>query len=116
MKLIHYLNFKECIGRSTLLYGETDTRKTYYTAKFVQFLLTAKGIKPYEINILDFGPKLFKHYGIKIGGRVEDFYPQSLKCNNIEFLGEITPPRLRASNKEQLYNNACKNYEKTYFR
>ena len=113
MKFSENLDFNNFIGCHTLLYGETDTRKTYYTAKFVQFLLTVKNIAPNEISILDFGPKLFKHYGIKIGGRIEDFYPQSLKCNNIGFLGEIFPPRLRASNKKQLYDNACKNYEKT---
>ena len=113
MKFSENLDFNTFLGHHTLLYGETDTRKTYYTAKFVQFLLTVKNIAPNEISILDFGPKLFKYYGIKIGGRIEDFFPQSLKCNNIGFRGEIIPPRLRASNKEQLYNNACKNYERT---
>lgn len=107
------LDFNSFIGYHTLLYGETDTRKTYYTARFVQFLLSAKKIEPNEISIIDFGPILFKYYGIKIGGRIEDFYPQSLSCNNITFKGEIIPPRLSASNKEQLYNNICKNYEKT---
>jgi hypothetical protein len=113
MKFSENFDFSKFIGYHTLLYGETDTRKTYYTAKFVQFLLTVNNIEPNEISILDFGPKLFKHYGIKIGGRIEDFYPQSLKCNNIAFLGEIIPPRLTSSNKKQLYDNACKNYEKT---
>ena len=113
MKFSENLDLNNFIGYHTLLYGETDTGKTYYTARFVQFLLTVKNIKPNEISILDFGPKLFKHYGIKIGGRIEDFYPQSLKCNNIGFLGEIIPPRLTSSNKKQLYDKACKNYEKT---
>ena len=74
MKFSENLDFNNFLGCHTLLYGETDTRKTYYTAKFVQFLLTVKNIAPNEISILDFGPKLFKHYGIKIGGRIEDFY------------------------------------------
>lgn len=113
MKFNETIDYNNFLGHRTLLYGETNTRKTYYTARFVQFLLNVKNIAPNEICILDFGPKLFKFYGIKIGGRIEDFYPQSLKCNNIGFIGEIIPPRLRASNKEQLYDNACKNYEKT---
>jgi len=113
MKFSESLDLSNFLGYHTLLYGETDTRKTYYTARFVQFLLKVKDINPNEISILDFGPKLFKHYGIKIGGRIEDFYPQSLKCNIIGFLGEIIPPRLTSSNKKQFYENACKNYEKT---
>ena len=69
---------------------------------------------PKEISILDFAPKLFKYYGIKIGGRIEDFYPQSIRCNNIAFVGEIIPPRLTASNKKELYDKACKNYKNTH--
>ena len=75
MNFSEIFDFRNLIGHHTLLYGEIDTKKTYYTARFVQFLLTAKKIKPNEISILDFGPKLFKYYDIKIGGRIEDFYP-----------------------------------------
>ncbi|MFX1394491.1 MAG: hypothetical protein ACFFAH_13075 [Promethearchaeota archaeon] len=113
MKFRESLDFNEFIGHHTLLYGETDTKKTYYTARFVQFLLNVKKFNPKDISILDFAPKLFKYYGIRIGGKIEDYYPQSLKCNNITFKGEIIPPRLRASNKKELYDNACKNYKKT---
>lgn len=114
MKFRESLDFNEFIDHQTLLYGETDTKKTYYTAKFVQFLLKVKKSNPKDITILDFAPKLFKYYGIRIGGKIEDYFPQSLKCNNIVFKGEIIPPRLRASNKKELYNNTCKNYKKTH--
>ncbi len=114
MRFNENLDFNDFIGRNTILYGETNTKKTYYTAKFVQFLLQTKKFDPKEISILDFAPKLFKYYGIKIGGKIEDFYPQSIRCNNVTFVGEIIPPRLTASNKKDLYDNACKNYKKTY--
>ncbi len=108
------LDFNEFIGHQTILYGETNTKKTYYTARFVQFLLKIKKFNPKNISILDFAPKLFKYYDIKIGGKIDDFYPQSIKCNNITFEGEIIPPRLRASNKKELFENTCKNYKKTH--
>ena len=113
MKLINYLNFNECIGHSTLLYGETDTKKTLYTAKFVKFLLESKKINPQEISILDFAPKLAIFKNLKIGGRIQDYYNESIKCKNFIFKGEIIPPRLKAKNKSELYKNICSNYEIT---
>jgi len=107
------LDFNEFIGSHTILYGETNTKKTYYTAKFVQFLVEAKGIDPKEISILDFAPKLCVFKNVKIGGKIIDFYPQCFKCNNISFEGEIIPPRLTAKNKKELYKYAFENYEKT---
>ena len=50
-------NFKEYVGHHTLLYGETNTKKTLYTAKFVQFLVESN-FDPLQITILDFGPKM----------------------------------------------------------
>ena len=50
-------NFNNCIGHHTILYGETNTKKTYYTAEFVKFLLEKKEIIPEEITILDFAPE-----------------------------------------------------------
>ena len=113
MKLINSLNFNECIGHSTLLYGETDTKKTLYTAKFVKFLLESKKINPQEISILDFAPKLAIFKNLKIGGRIQDYYNESIKCKNFIFEGEIIPPRLKAKNKSELYKNICSNYEIT---
>ncbi len=113
MKLIDYLNFDECIGHSTLLYGETDTKKTLYTAKFVKFLLESKKINPQEISILDFAPKLAFFKDLKIGGRIQDYYNKSIKCKNFIFEGEIIPPRLKAKSKSELYKNICSNYKIT---
>ena len=107
-------NFEDFISHHTLLYGETDTKKTFFTAKFVQFLLEAKKINPKEISILDFAPKLKVIKNLKIGGKIEDYYDKSLFCSNITFEGEIIPPRLTANNKKELYENACKNYKKTF--
>ena len=50
-------NFDDCIGRQTFLYGETNTGKTYFTAKFIDFLLDSNLFAPKEISILDFAPK-----------------------------------------------------------
>ena len=47
------LDFKNYVGHRTLLYGETNTGKTYYTAKFVQYLLEIKKINPKDISILE---------------------------------------------------------------
>lgn len=113
MKLINYLNFDECIGHSTLLHGETDTKKTLYTAKFVKFLLESKKINPQEISILDFAPKLAFFKDLKIGGRIQDYYNKSIKCKNFIFEGEIIPPRLKAKSKSELYKNICSNYKIT---
>lgn len=113
MKLISNINFEECIGHSTLLYGETDTNKTVYTAKFVQYLLESIKINPKKITILDFAPKLAFFKNLKIGGRIHDYYNESFKCRNFIAEGDIIPPRLKAKNKTELYNNICSNYEIT---
>lgn len=114
MKFHENLNFDDFIGTHTILYGEANTKKTYYTAKFVQYLAEIQKINPKEITILDFAPKLSEIRGLKIGGKIEDFYPQSLKCKNITFEGEIIPPRLNANNKKELYQYAQMNYEKIH--
>ena len=108
------LDFNRFIGYSTILYGETNTKKTYYTAKFIQFLIESKIIDPKDITILDFAPKLSIINELKIGGKIEDFYDKSRGCNNLSFEGEIIPPRLNANNKKELYENALKNYNKTH--
>ena len=108
------LDFNQFIGYHTILYGETNTKKTYYTAKFIQFLLESENVNPKDICILDFAPKLNIIKGLKIGGKIEDFYAQSIKCNNITFEGEIIPPRLNAKNKKELYQFATINYKKTH--
>lgn len=114
MKFHDKLNFDDFIGAHTILYGEANTKKTYYTAKFVQYLTDIKKINPKEISILDFAPQLSNIRGLKIGGKIEDFFPQSIRCNNILFEGEIIPPRLNANNKNELYQYAQMNYEKTF--
>jgi hypothetical protein len=107
-------NFENCINNYTFLYGETNTKKTYYTAKFIQFLIEIKNVNPKEISILDFAPHLNVINGIKIGGKIQDFYKNSAICNNIYFEGDVIPPRLNARNNIELYENACKNYKKTF--
>jgi len=113
MKFPEKVNFNDFIGHHTLIYGETDTKKTYYTANLVQFLVEIEKINPKEISILDFAPKLKIINNLKIGGKVQDFYKNSIVCNNILFEGEIVPARLKATNKKDLYDNACKNFKKT---
>ncbi len=108
------LDFKNYFGHRTLLYGETNTGKTYYTAKFIQYLLEIKIVNPKDISILDFAPKLTYFNNLKIGGRIKDYYENSVKCNNIEFKGEIIPPRLNAKNKNELDNFLCQNFKKIY--
>ena len=108
------LDFKNYFGHRTLLYGETNTGKTYYTAKFVQYLLEIKNVNPKEVSILDFAPKLAYFNNLKIGGRIQDYYEDSVKCNNINFEGEIIPPRLRAKNKKEIYDHLCHNFNKIY--
>lgn len=107
-------SFENCIGKYTLLYGETDTKKTFYTAKFVQFLIETKMINPKKISILDFAPARDSIKNFKVGGKIIDFYEHSVICNNIYFEGDIIPPRLKARNRKELYENACKNFKKTF--
>jgi hypothetical protein len=114
MLFLNKFNYKNHIGHHTLLYGETNTKKTYYTAKFVQFLVETKDFNSNEISILDFAPTLNTIKNLKIGGKIKDFYDNSVICNNIFFKGDIIPPRLRARSKKELYEIACKNYKKTY--
>jgi hypothetical protein len=108
------LNYNNCIGTYTLLYGETNTNKTYYTSKFIQFLIESKNINPKEISILDFAPPLCIIKNNKIGGKIQDYYKNSTLCNNYYFQGEIIPPRLKAMNLKELYENACSNCKKTF--
>ena len=114
MKFNSSKNYQELIGHQIFLYGETNTKKTYYTAKFVQFLIESRHVDPKEISILDFAPPQNIINNIKIGGKIKDFYKDSIKCNNLSFEGEIIPPRLKAKNIKELYVNACKNFKKTY--
>ena len=107
-------DLNDFIGHHTLLYGETDTKKTYFTAKFIQFLVEKKHLNPKEISILDFAPSLDYIKGIKIGGKITDYYKNSIMCNNLKFEGEIIPARLKARNIIELYKNACNNYKKTF--
>ncbi len=113
MILNNNIDLNELIGHSTLLYGETNTKKTYYTAKFIKYLLDSKKIPQNEISILDFAPPQINIKNMNIGGKIKDFYEKSLTCRNIPFRGEITPPRLNANNRKEVYENACKNYKKT---
>jgi hypothetical protein len=112
MKHLENLDFNEFIGQHTLLYGETNTNKTYLTSKFVQFLVESKGVPPKAISILDFAPRLTILKNLKIGGKIQNFYENSILCNNILFKGEIIPPRLKSSNKVELYQNAYENFLK----
>jgi hypothetical protein len=113
MKFDKNKSCNEYLNHRTLLYGETNTKKTYYTAKFVQFLVESK-FNPLEITILDFAPKMVTINDSKIGGRIEDFYANSKICNNMYFEGEIIPPRLRSQNSKVLIENARNNYVKTH--
>ena len=107
-------NYDNCIGTYTFLYGETNTKKTYYTSKFIHFLLESRNIDPKEISILDFAPPQSCIKDIKIGGKIEDFYRNSDKCNCFYFEGEIIPPRLNARDIKEVYKNACENFKKTH--
>ena len=113
MTLYNKIDLNRLIGHSTLLYGETGTKKTYYTAEFIQYLIESKRFSHNEISILDFSPPLSTIKNMNIGGKIKDFYGNSLTCKNLTFKGEIIPPRLKASNREELYENACNNYNKT---
>jgi len=107
------LDFNDLIGHHTLLYGETNTKKTFYTSKFIQFLLESENISPNDISILDFAPLSNTINTLKIGGKVQDFYEKCNSCKNILFKGEIIPPRLNSSNRTELYHIACENFKKT---
>ncbi|MCJ7648331.1 MAG: hypothetical protein MUP85_06940 [Candidatus Lokiarchaeota archaeon] len=106
-------NFDNCIGRQTLLYGETNTGKTYHTAKFIDFLLDSNRFDPKEISILDFAPEFLNVKGIKIGGKILDFSNKSVECNYLSLSEEIIAPRLNSNNKQELFKNICHNYKIT---
>lgn len=107
------INFNDLIGSKTILYGETDTKKTYFTSKFVKFLLENINFEPKLITILDFAPPLYFLNNIKVGGKLEDYYKRCKLCNLINLKSEIIPPRLKATNKAELYKNLCHNYKLT---
>jgi len=107
------VNFKKYVGNHTLLYGENNTKKSYYTAKFVQFLIETKKVSPISISILDFAPKSQVIDNKSIGGKLEDYYENITNCCYYKVKGEIIPPRLKAKNKEELYSYACHNYKLT---
>jgi len=114
MNFTKKFDFETILGTHSLIYGETDTKKTFFTAKFVEFLLETKNIPPKEVTILDFAPKLAYVKNLKIGGRIQDYYDNSMECNYINFEGEIIPPRLNAHNKKEMYYNICLNFNKIY--
>jgi len=114
MKFSKHIDLNILVGKKTLIYGETNTGKTFFTAKFIQYLLEIKNFNPKDISVLDFAPKLVNFNNLKIGGRIQDYYENSLNCNNIKFIGEIIPPRLKANNKREMYKNICHNFNKIH--
>ncbi|MFX1275206.1 MAG: hypothetical protein ACFFBP_15030 [Promethearchaeota archaeon] len=112
MEVWKHNDYRNCIGRYTLIYGEVNTGKTFYTAKFVEFLIES-GFNPKDISILDFAPRYEELKKLKIGGKLKDFYKNILLCNIINLKGEIIPPRLTARNKNELQKFARQNYIKT---
>ncbi|TXT55564.1 MAG: hypothetical protein BAJALOKI2v1_650012 [Promethearchaeota archaeon] len=113
MKYLINNSYENFLGQKTLLYGDTDTKKTYYTSQFVKYLIEQKKKEPNIISVLDFAPEMQKIHGLKIGGRISDFYEKSVRCNYISISGKIIPPRLEANDKQELIKFARKNYEKT---
>jgi hypothetical protein len=107
------LEFNSFLEKKVLLYGETNTYKTFCSAKFIQYLLEEKTIDPNAISIIDFAPKLQTFNHLKIGGKIQDYYGTSTLCRYLNPKNEIIPPRLNATNKKQLYDNACHNYSQT---
>ncbi|MBD3197186.1 MAG: hypothetical protein GF317_19180 [Candidatus Lokiarchaeota archaeon] len=114
-KFKEFLNFSSYIGSHTLLYGETNTYKTYVTALFVKYLVEEREYDPLDITVLDFAPKLRHFNQMKIGGKISHYYNNVNKCNLIEFQDEIIPPRLNATNLKELMHNICANYKKTSY-
>ena len=106
-------SFSEYINHHTLLYGETNTKKTYYTAMFVKFLVDSN-FNPLDITVLDFAPKIITINDMKIGGKIQDFYEKSTACKNLNFEGDIIPPRLSSTNLKELNENALRNFHKTH--
>jgi hypothetical protein len=107
------LDFINYIGHHSLLYGKTDTGKTYLTAKFIDFLLTSEKVSPNDISILDFAPALKIIDNVKFGGKIKEFSNLSLRCKNISIEEEILAPRFSAKNKKELYGLLCHNYKIT---
>ncbi len=112
MRFSENIVFDELIGHKTLLYGELRTKKTYCTAKFVQFLIEAKEMPPSDISILDFAPEKQIFPIGEVGGKIEDFYENAKYCKIIPIKGKILPPRLSANNIKHLIKIATENYEK----
>ncbi|MHA1293400.1 MAG: hypothetical protein ACTSQJ_12120 [Promethearchaeota archaeon] len=113
MKTFKNFKFDLLLKRHTLLYGDTNTKKTYYTAKFIKFLLEDKKFNPKEISILDFAPNLKEYKNFKIGGRIDLFYNKAHLCNYYPLEEKIIPPRLESFNKNELYENAYHNFKLT---
>ncbi len=107
------MNFIKALGQHTLLYGEANTKKTYITAQFIEYLLLSEAINPADITILDFAPPLNTINDIKFGGRIKDFSKLSLKCKYLPLEGEIIPPRFNARDRKELFENICHNYRIT---
>ena len=42
MNFYNNIDFESLIGHTTIIYGEVDTKKTFYTANFIQLLLEDK--------------------------------------------------------------------------
>ena len=102
--------YKKCIGQSTILYGESNTGKTFYTAGFVKLLVESQHSNPEKITILDFAPKMEIISDQKIGGKVSDYYIGSKDCKYYSLEKHIIPPRLNAESRGELYDNLCHNF------
>jgi len=112
MKNHRLVNYQNYIGCHTLVNGDINKGKTQFTANFVKFLFES-GYDPNQITILDFSPNLTEIKGLKIGGKLVDYYKKCELCNVIKINGDIIPPRLTTRNKKEIKNIASQNYIKT---
>ncbi|MGQ4873456.1 MAG: hypothetical protein ACP6IY_05210 [Promethearchaeia archaeon] len=112
VKKLVEISFKKLIGKHSIIFGNSNTKKTYYTGLFVNYLLENK-INPKEISILEFAPDLILMGDLKIGGKIEDYFPEVKKCNLLAPTEPIIPPRLHSRNKSELYHYITRNFNLT---
>ncbi|MBN2154737.1 MAG: hypothetical protein JW776_01655 [Candidatus Lokiarchaeota archaeon] len=107
---LRLLAFSECLGKSVLLFGESNVGKTEITSEFLSFVLSSSKLE--KIYVVDIGPERFRMGGLEIGGKISDFddtYHTNPKVTTFSY--PITPPRSNSSSYLEIYKKSLQNYK-----
>ena len=110
---IQNISFSQCVGKKTLIFGESNVGKSEITSIFLNFLRNQPKIK--KIYVFDMAPERFQTQRATIGGKLTDYDSSFQYDSKTEaFTYSIIPPRSKSANQKEVYKNCIRNYEQIF--